>query len=1025
MGVQWLIFLYMAVVGYSRHDLLSYNDANIILNEEDKFPCDLFNISRYSPTSYNKRKYHRRGKRGGAHTRLKSLSRQHSSIFCEWEEDVEPHDKERSISVIIGNRAPPLQERLFNQISRSRAGKYHNLVPVQITQQSSNIVSPHPNCVVPPSIYVLNPTSLAKPHALQLLESDIVAMSTDIAFITETWYKTHHSTEAVQIKDYTCYRRDRKRRKGGGVALYFKNAFVNMCSVKPVIYQCSTNTDNDLYESLWVYFEYGGLSYFTCCVYHPPKPSYNTNEFCSHIQSCVEHINLTFTSPIIIIAGDFNTLSDAVLCNLGFNNIVLQPTHNGNFLDRIFTSEPIYSCVKVVKSNIGTQHSAIVASNQDFVIDVHKERHKYTLRPSSPEQFASLFNNLVSHPSIIPQFSLPIFDVVLEFNKFYDFLNTVLDQFFPEKTVSISSRDPKHMTPYIKYMCKQKNKLMHRGNVEAASALAGKINKQITKNLSQSFNNVSCNANPREFWKTVNKIRGASPMHYSDTTDNGSIDASVLNKHFALISNDDSYVAPIPKLTCHPPDQTHTFSTVAVFNQLDKLKNTASGPDSIPCWFLKAMSPFLAEPLATLFSASLADGTVPVQWKSANIKPLPKISNPSVPADFRPISLTSILSRTMEKLFIRYFMYPFLLQPSVVPLLQDQYAFKPTGSTTASLISLLNTVSNLLSTNPFVHVIALDFSKAFDSLRHVSVTNTLTKLGIDDQSYNWICNFLDGREHTTTFNNTVSPSEGINASVVQGSPTGPLSFILNMSNLSPRHSQNTFSKYADDCHLIVPASASSTIPDEISHIENWAMNCNLKLNRSKTKEIVFTRPRFNKFLLPPPLPNIERVTTICILGITITDDFSCSPHVDKILHKGHQLLYGFKLLKAHGLRGHDLHNVATSLLRSTIFYASPAWSGFLTRNEINQINALLRKLYRWGLVPRESPLFEELCLEFDANLFRKIEGNENHSLHHLLPPPTTNHYKLRPRAHNFTLPSSCTTLMKKNFINRMLFKNAY
>jgi len=51
-------------------------------------------------------------------------------------------------------------------------------------------------------------------------------------------------------------------------------------------------------------------------------------------------------------------------------------------------------------------------------------------------------------------------------------------------------------------------------------------------------------------------------------------------------------------------------------------------------------------------------------------------------------------------------------------LTHEQYAFRPTSSTTAALISLLQVVTDLLSNNLYVAIIALDFSKAFDIVRH-------------------------------------------------------------------------------------------------------------------------------------------------------------------------------------------------------------------------------------------------------------------------------------------------------------------
>jgi len=51
-------------------------------------------------------------------------------------------------------------------------------------------------------------------------------------------------------------------------------------------------------------------------------------------------------------------------------------------------------------------------------------------------------------------------------------------------------------------------------------------------------------------------------------------------------------------------------------------------------------------------------------------------------------------------------------------LTHEQYAFRSTSSTTAALISLLQVVTDLLSNNLYVAIIALDFSKAFDIVRH-------------------------------------------------------------------------------------------------------------------------------------------------------------------------------------------------------------------------------------------------------------------------------------------------------------------
>ena len=75
------------------------------------------------------------------------------------------------------------------------------------------------------------------------------------------------------------------------------------------------------------------------------------------------------------------------------------------------------------------------------------------------------------------------------------------------------------------------------------------------------------------------------------------------------------------------------------------------------------------------------------------------------------------------------FLYPSILNSSINFDLNgltflDQFAIRPSGSTTAAIISNLHIISTLLVTNPFVHVIGLDFSKAFDSVRHSTLLQT-------------------------------------------------------------------------------------------------------------------------------------------------------------------------------------------------------------------------------------------------------------------------------------------------------------
>jgi len=168
-------------------------------------------------------------------------------------------------------------------------------------------------------------------------------------------------------------------------------------------------------------------------------------------------------------------------------------------------------------------------------------------------------------------------------------------------------------------------------------------------------------------------------------------------------------------------------------------------------------------------------------------------------------------------------------------------------------ITLFHTIGTMLSTNPFVRVFALDFSKAFDTVRHSTLLDKMAQLNIPDEVYNWIVDFYTGREHATKFRGEMSAFAELLSSVIQGSSLGPASYIVTAADLRPQHADNEIIKFADDTYLIIPATNSSTSEQELDHIHSWATNNNLQLNSTKSNEIVFfaQRGRFNTAQRPP------------------------------------------------------------------------------------------------------------------------------------------------------------------------------
>jgi len=119
---------------------------------------------------------------------------------------------------------------------------------------------------------------------------------------------------------------------------------------------------------------------------------------------------------------------------------------------------------------------------------------------------------------------------------------------------------------------------------------------------------------------------------------------------------------------------------------------------------------------------------------------------------------------------VKRFLYPALLTPPAVLSFSDQYAFRPTGSTTAALIALLQSISDFLATNPYVVVIGLDFSKAFDTVRQSSLLRKMALLDIPDSVYNWLVDFFCDHSHCTRFGGSVSAFQSIPPALYKGPP---------------------------------------------------------------------------------------------------------------------------------------------------------------------------------------------------------------------------------------------------------------
>ena len=166
-----------------------------------------------------------------------------------------------------------------------------------------------------------------------------------------------------------------------------------------------------------------------------------------------------------------------------------------------------------------------------------------------------------------------------------------------------------------------------------------------------------------------------------------------------------------------------TVNTKRVLKLLKDIKpHKATGPDNIPGRLLKEAAEELAPGLAHLFQISIDNGTFPLDWKSALVTPVFKKGDRSSPSNYRPISLMSIVCKTLEH----------VIHSSVIShfetnnILTDcQHGFRKRRSCETQLILTIDDLAKGLKDKQQIDAILLDFSKAFD---HVPYQWLLLKL---------------------------------------------------------------------------------------------------------------------------------------------------------------------------------------------------------------------------------------------------------------------------------------------------------
>jgi hypothetical protein len=402
------------------------------------------------------------------------------------------------------------------------------------------------------------------------------------------------------------------------------------------------------------------------------------------------------------------------------------------------------------------------------------------------------------------------------------------------------------------------------------------------------------------------------------------------------------------------------FDGESVLKALLSLKNSQSvGPDGFSASFYRECAHALSHPLTLLFNCSLDSGKLPTCWKKARVVPIYKKGNAADPANYRPISLTCVPCKVMEKI-IRGHMMDHLDEHKL--LCSNQFGFLPGKSTTLQLLQCLDDWSRDIDSGSPVDLILVDFAKAFDSVVHSKLCTKLSSYGFNGPILNWIKDFLLDRSQSVCVGTATSIEKSVISGVPQGSVIGPLLFIIFINNLQCTSTAVEMPKYADDVKLyraIVSNLDYRDLTEAVGQLEDWSSTYQLPIAAEKCSVLHFGRKNLKMdYSLHQNL--LKKVTITKDLGVTFTSDLKMSHHCCTIVKTARQRA----AMVRKCFLSKDTVNLVVAFkvyVRPVLEYASQVWSPYMLK-DIDHVESVQRSFTKFLPGMRNKPYKERLRL---------------------------------------------------------------
>jgi hypothetical protein len=353
-----------------------------------------------------------------------------------------------------------------------------------------------------------------------------------------------------------------------------------------------------------------------------------------------------------------------------------------------------------------------------------------------------------------------------------------------------------------------------------------------------------------------------------------------------------------------------------------------------------------------LFEKSYRNGVVPEIWKKANVTPIFKKGKRTDPANYRPVSLTSVLCKLMEKL-VRSVIVNHLCENKLLSI--HQHGFVNRKSCATNLLETLDIITEALNRGFSAVLVLLDFSKAFDRVLHELLLIKLESYGLNDDLLKWCKSFLTGRKQRVVLGDSVADYVDVISGVPQGSVLGLLFFVLFINDM-PELVEHFCKLFADDSKLIAIIRNSfdqKVLQSDLDKLVEWSVKWKLSFNEDKCKIMnIGCSPLGKTFLsMRTCTGEVKTLTESSVerdLGIMINHKLNWKDQVDHAVQKAQNALGLLKRTFKHW-DAEMFVKLFTVYVRPHLEYCNVVWSPYRKR-EIFRLEQVQRRATK--LVPQ-------------------------------------------------------------------------